>query len=150
MSRRPVEPDDPRIAAWRKAHGIAGGNRPLSKHFGISEAAVAQWVLCPENRVLDVERLSGVSRYQLRPDIFGEFPTDYSGESRYDKLTVAEAIRTYGKRALAETLDLSVEEIEAWEAVPPTLVLRIEALTGISRHRLRPDVFGDPKQEVAA
>lgn len=150
MTRRPVEPDDPRIAAWRKAHGLAGGNRPLAKHFGISEAAVAQWVICPENRTLDVERLSGVSRYQLRPDIFGECPTDYSGDARFDKLTVAEAIRTYGKRSLAEALDLTVEEIESWEAVPPTLVLKVETLTGISRHRLRPDVFGNPEQGVAA
>lgn len=32
--------------------------------------------------------------------------------------------------------------------VPPERVLEIESLTGISRHSLRPDVFG-PKPEVA-
>lgn len=32
--------------------------------------------------------------------------------------------------------------------VPPERVLEIEALTGVSRHDLRPDVFG-PKPEAA-
>ncbi|HEV7278422.1 MAG TPA: YdaS family helix-turn-helix protein [Devosiaceae bacterium] len=35
--------------------------------------------------------------------------------------------------------------VSTWKrrgACPPNMVLRIEAVTGISRHQLRPDVFG--------
>lgn len=35
-----------------------------------------------------------------------------------------------------------VSKWKARGACPPDMVLRIEAVTGISRHRLRPDVFG--------
>ncbi|WP_244276391.1 YdaS family helix-turn-helix protein [Methylobacterium indicum] len=40
--------------------------------------AVDQWVAkgrCPVDRVLQVEGLTGVSRYDLRPDIYGPAPS---------------------------------------------------------------------------
>jgi DNA-binding transcriptional regulator YdaS (Cro superfamily) len=36
-----------------------------------------------------------------------------------------------------------------WTAVPAERVLEIERLTGVSRHELRPDVFGPAPQEAA-
>lgn len=148
--RNPINPEDPRAVAWRRAHDLAGGNKVLAKHFQISTAAVAQWIICPVDRVIDIERLSGVPRYQLRPDVFGEYPTDFTGDRHYD-ISVDQALVAFGKRKLAEALNLTEEEIEGWEAVPPTLVIKVEKLTGLSRHQLRPDVFGDaPEREVAA
>jgi DNA-binding transcriptional regulator YdaS (Cro superfamily) len=44
----------------------------IAQHFGISLPAVSMWTRVPANRVLGVEKLSGVSRYELRPDIFGD------------------------------------------------------------------------------
>jgi DNA-binding transcriptional regulator YdaS (Cro superfamily) len=49
----------------------AGGAAELARKLGISRAAVAQWKQVPIQRVAEVERITGVSRYRLRPDIFG-------------------------------------------------------------------------------
>lgn len=56
----------------RKAAEACGGIVALSLALGLSRAAVSQWDRVPPERVLDVERLTGVSRYRLRPDIFGK------------------------------------------------------------------------------
>jgi len=143
----PIPDDDPRVKAWRKAHKFLGGARPLARYLGISPAAVQQWQICPADRVVEVERLSGVSRHRLRPDVFGETPTP-SGEKR--DINVDEALAEFGKIKLAEALGLPVEEIEAWPNIPPHLVLKIEQVTGLSRHVLRSDIFGkEPEREVA-
>ena len=55
----------------REAIKRAGGPRALGRALGIAHTAVLQWQRCPPARVLEVERLSGISRYRLRPDIFG-------------------------------------------------------------------------------
>jgi len=145
--QNPIPENDPRAKAWRKARKYAGGPRPLAKHFEISPAAVQQWIICPAERVLGVERMSGVSRYALRPDVFGEKPGPAG--SRRD-INVDDALAEFGKRKLAEAIDVPVEEIEAWPTIPPHLVLKIEAATGLSRHILRPDIFGEePEREVA-
>jgi hypothetical protein len=36
--------------------------------------AVAQWVDVPPDRCLEVERATGITRYELRPDIYGKPP----------------------------------------------------------------------------
>lgn len=45
-------------------------------------------------------------------------------------------------RDLAAALSLSPSTILTWKDVPPRYVLTIEGVTGVSRHDLRPDVFG--------
>lgn len=52
----------------------AGGVRGLAEALELSHQAVSSWVICPPNRALDVERLTGISRYRLRPDVFGPEP----------------------------------------------------------------------------
>lgn len=61
-------------AALNRARKIAGDRRgsALAKELGISRQAVYKWQICPITRALDVERITGVSRYELRPDIYGE------------------------------------------------------------------------------
>lgn len=44
---------------------------------------------------------------------------------------------------LAAHLDLSVAAVSLWERVPPEHCLDVEDFTGVSRHVLRPDIFGD-------
>lgn len=55
-----------------------GGKAALAKLLGVTRAAVCQWTAkptgIPAKRVLDVERVTGVSRHKLRPDIFGDQP----------------------------------------------------------------------------
>lgn len=57
---------------------------------------------------------------------------------------------------LAEALDLFPSAISQWKEIPPKHVLEIERITGISRHDLRPDLYGpaplppEPAQQDAA
>lgn len=44
--------------------------RDLAKQLGISAQAVSQWARVPVERVLEIERLTGVPRHELRPDIY--------------------------------------------------------------------------------
>lgn len=45
---------------------------------------------------------------------------------------------------LARALDLTRQAVSRWARVPPRHVLTVEALTGVSRHVLRPDIY--PRQ----
>lgn len=49
----------------------AGGVRALARALGVSHPVVLRWKKVPPQRVLRVESLTGISRYQLRPDVFG-------------------------------------------------------------------------------
>jgi len=139
---RKILPGDPRMLAWHKAHKAAGGTRVLAEHFGISRAAILQWDICPPERVVEVERLSGISRHVLRPDVFGEGATH--------REQVDQAFAAFGKIKLAKALRLTVEEIDAWPDIPLPLVPRIEKLTGLSKHVLRPDIFGEEAEREVA
>lgn len=46
-------------------------------------------------------------------------------------------------RDLAAALSVNPATILTWKGVPPRYVLKIEGLTGVSRHDLRPDIFGE-------
>jgi DNA-binding transcriptional regulator YdaS (Cro superfamily) len=52
----------------------AGGPTALARLLGVTPQAVGQWKLVPPDKVLQVEQASGVSRHELRPDVFGEKP----------------------------------------------------------------------------
>lgn len=49
-----------------------GGIAHLAEKLGIARQAIYQWSRIPAERVVDVERITGVSRTELRPDIFGD------------------------------------------------------------------------------
>jgi DNA-binding transcriptional regulator YdaS (Cro superfamily) len=55
----------------RKAIEAADGKSALARGLNISPAAVCQWKRVPADRVLSVERITGVSRHELRPDLYG-------------------------------------------------------------------------------
>ena len=54
----------------------AGGRTAVAKMFGITPEAVRQWTLedrrIPAEYILKLEEASGVSRYDLRPDVYGK------------------------------------------------------------------------------
>lgn len=56
----------------------------LARAVGVDKASVTRWNQgrVPAERVLDVERVTGISRHDLRPDIYGPPPTprDREGE----------------------------------------------------------------------
>lgn len=64
-------------AALQAAIDKAGGYMPLAAQLGISYQAVQDWTergRAPAERVLQLERVTGVSRHRLRPDVFGPSP----------------------------------------------------------------------------
>jgi len=58
---------------YQRAVRAVGGGAALGRLLGISQPAVSQWQIkgIPPDRVLDIERVTGVSRHELRPDIYG-------------------------------------------------------------------------------
>ena len=56
--------------ALQMAKTKAGGDAKLARELGISIQAVWQWKRVPVTRVLDVERITGVPRHELRPDFY--------------------------------------------------------------------------------
>ena len=62
--------------AKRAAEVITGlkGNTALARALDgtVSPQAVSQWQQAPLGRVFDIERATGISRHDLRPDFFGE------------------------------------------------------------------------------
>jgi len=64
-------PNHSMTEALKRAKQIAGGNTGLAKAMdGLTPQAVSQWEIVPPLRVLDVERITGVPRHELRPDIY--------------------------------------------------------------------------------
>jgi DNA-binding transcriptional regulator YdaS (Cro superfamily) len=68
-----------RIEALRKAIDNAGGQTALARALGLkSQGSISNWLLrdkrVPAERVLEVERATGVSRHDLRPDLYPREP----------------------------------------------------------------------------
>ena len=65
----------------------AGGMQHVAKALGISYQAVQKWRARghpPAKRCLDIEKLTGVSRHDLRPDIYGPaFPASAGGARQH-------------------------------------------------------------------
>lgn len=61
-----AEKDD----ALRKAIQAVETGEVLARRLGITPQALSQWDRVPPLRVLEVERITGVPRHELRPDIY--------------------------------------------------------------------------------
>jgi DNA-binding transcriptional regulator YdaS (Cro superfamily) len=59
-----------RTKALKRAIAIAGNSAVLAKRIGITPQALSQWEVVPPLRVIAVERATGVSRSELRPDLY--------------------------------------------------------------------------------
>lgn len=58
-----------------RARAACGGNAGLSRALtqagrAITSQAISQWRRVPAERVIEVERVSGISRERLRPDLY--------------------------------------------------------------------------------
>jgi len=61
------------VDALREAIAQAGGQTSLARAIGCTQGHVSQWLRrgkVPADKVLKIERATGVPREQLRPDIF--------------------------------------------------------------------------------
>ena len=59
-----------RTKALERALELAGGLAGLAEPLGVSIQAISQWRDVPPLRVLAVERVTGVPRHELRPDLY--------------------------------------------------------------------------------
>jgi TorA maturation chaperone TorD len=55
-----------------RAIDAAGGVAQLARKIGISQPSVSNWNKVPAERVIAVETATGISRNQLRPDLYSE------------------------------------------------------------------------------
>lgn len=56
--------------ALERAAANVGGFPILAKKLGITRHALYQWSVVPSNRVIAIEAATGVSRDELRPDLY--------------------------------------------------------------------------------
>lgn len=61
-------------AALAHAIEVAQGPGKLGAAVGVSSQAISQWKQVPAQRVLQVERVTGVPRHMLRPDLYPPSP----------------------------------------------------------------------------
>lgn len=61
--------------ALRKACKLVGGKSAMARLTGVTRQAVQHWARngVPANRVIKIEKATGgeVTRYELRPDLYG-------------------------------------------------------------------------------
>ena len=72
------------MSAVEQAIDTYGGAAALARRLGISRNAISLWRQngrVPQSRIDEVERLTGISRHDLRPDIFGPAPTVAASEA---------------------------------------------------------------------
>jgi DNA-binding transcriptional regulator YdaS (Cro superfamily) len=62
--------------ALKRAVESVGGQAKFARAVGVTAQAVSQWDEVPPLRVLVVERVSGVSRHELRPDLYPLEPAE--------------------------------------------------------------------------
>lgn len=55
-----------------KAVQAAGGKAALAAALNLTYEAIRQWKHIPTKRLLEVERITGIPRSELRPDLFGQ------------------------------------------------------------------------------
>lgn len=53
-----------------RAVEAAGGQTALAKALGIKPQAVQQWRKIPVGRIIEVERVTGIPREELRPELY--------------------------------------------------------------------------------
>ena len=57
-------------ASVKAAIKAAGGLSNLAAGLGIKPQSVTKWKRIPEDRIVDVEKLTGIPREKLRPNLY--------------------------------------------------------------------------------
>lgn len=123
----------------QKAIVAAGSQQNLASQLGIRSASISEWKSrgrIPVERVRSIESVTGISKHELRPDIFG--PAPQLPEPSIDKEQGGVSITKRALRAklglandagLAVLLKLPRDQVEAWgeddqlPALPSVLAL---------------------------
>lgn len=54
----------------QKAMEVMGSRSALARALGIDQAAIFRWKQIPSKWIIPIERVSGVPREELRPDLY--------------------------------------------------------------------------------
>ncbi len=68
----PRKPEERALNRYLKSE--RGRFKHLAEAIGVFPSAISQWTKVPAERVLAVEEFTGLSRHDLRPDLFGPAP----------------------------------------------------------------------------
>lgn len=119
---------------------LGAGQAGIARLLGVTPQAVNQWVSgnrpVPPRHVLAIEAATGVSRHELRPDVFGP-AADFSDrqaigtlvDSRMSKRALRARLGLTSDAHLAKVLKLPVDQVAAWPeeqgvpAIPQVLQL---------------------------
>lgn len=55
-----------------------------------------------------------------------------------------------GAAKLSRAIEVTRSAVSQWRRVPAERVLKVEEVTGVPRHELRPDIYPPPAKETAA
>lgn len=53
-----------------RAAKAVGSKSELARRLGVAVQSIQQWSRIPAERVSDVERVTGIPRHELRPDLY--------------------------------------------------------------------------------
>ncbi|MBO0765695.1 MAG: helix-turn-helix domain-containing protein [Hyphomicrobiaceae bacterium] len=124
----PAEVDSECDAGVSAAIQVAGTARALAEALGITEQAVGQWSRIPPERCLDVERITGVSRHILRPNIYGE-PVAVNGAGVAAHDTPASRLRAARRKHFEHASEAA--RANGWAV--PTFVSHENGIRGFGR-----------------
>ncbi|HDS1307943.1 TPA: transcriptional regulator [Stenotrophomonas maltophilia] len=132
--------------ALDRAVKAAGGVTSLASHLGVRQSAVSNWRSrgrVPPAMAIPIESVTGVSRHDLCPEIFGPI----AGLAPVTKRDLLAKLGLSNDAHLAVVLALPVERVAAWEldaavpAFPSVLaVLGTEVVAPSSCVEADPDV----------
>jgi DNA-binding transcriptional regulator YdaS (Cro superfamily) len=58
------------LSIVQRAADRAGGLAELARRLGITHNAFYRWHQVPAGRVLPIERITGIPRHEMRPDLY--------------------------------------------------------------------------------
>ncbi len=76
------------IAPIDRAISAAGTQQRLAETLGIKSASISEWKVrkrVPAERCIAIEAATGVSRHDLRPDVFGPAPANDAGDGEVSR-----------------------------------------------------------------
>jgi DNA-binding transcriptional regulator YdaS (Cro superfamily) len=100
--RKPVEAQ----GALDRAMAAAGNAASLARKLGVTRQALSQWEIVPAIRVLDVKRITGIPRQELRPDMHPPYPAK-SPETTDSNSRLREFINGRTQTEMAERIGCS-------------------------------------------
>jgi hypothetical protein len=81
------------LSVIKEAAEKVGGVPELARRLGVSRQAIDQWTEVPPERAADLERVTGIPRSRLRPDLFGQAPQPPESSDLHDRDHFAWAMR---------------------------------------------------------